>query len=289
MSFSPDKFSVPVSKQKNASGVEPRVMQPPDPYITIYKLEVRPSDQERPYHKIEKAQNLVPSDGYCPQDIPIPQPVTWNSSSSSSSRQSSVIYSIVQGQKQEGLPQINNGSNLQLLATVTDPRTPKSPLPGTPDSSLDTDLRPLLLDAVRDADGKLRFIPQLFGSEDEAQRTPFLSDNKCCETWLPNSDDSGCDDSTLNTPTQPYLNNHYCPSEPQGGGDTFISGYKQNWMPENLIQPDSECGDTMVHYPRAWSGLKQAEEDEEDEALAEEEMRMTSENLLSSWMVQVQD
>lgn len=249
-------------------------------------MEVRPSDEETPYPKVEKAQNLDPSGGYCPQDIPIEQPVTWNSSSSS--RQSSVIYSIVETPKQEWHPQVV-GNKLPLFASVTDRRDSKSPLPGTPDSSLEMDLQPLLVDAVRDANGELRLTLQLFGSEDEAQRAPLLSDNKCCGTWLPNSDDSGCDDSTADTPTQPYLNNRYCPSEPQGGGGTLISGYKHNWMPENLTHPESECGDTMVHYPRAWSGHKQAEGDEEDKALAEEGMCMTSEILLSRWMVQVQD
>lgn len=268
------------------SGVEPRVMKPPDPNIPIYKLEVRPSDEKRPYQKIEKAQNLVPSDGYCPQDIPTHQPVTWNSSSS---RQSSVIYSTVEGPKQEWLPQIDGGNKFPLFATLTDRRDPKLPPPESPDSSLDTDLQPLLVNAVRDANGELRFTLQLFGSDDEVQRAPFLSDNKCCGTWLLNSDDSGCDDSTLNVPTQPYLNSHYSPYMPQGGGNTPISGYKQNWMPENLNQPVSECGDTRAHYPRVWSGLKQVVDDEEDKALAEGEMCMTSEILLSSWMVQVQD
>lgn len=258
-------------------------MQPPDTNIAIYKLEVRPSDEGKLYQKIKKAQNLDPPDGYCPQDIPIHHPVTWNSSGSSS-RQSSVIYSIVEGSKQEWPPQID-GNNLRSFTTVTDQWGPKSPLPGTPDSSL----QPLVLDAVRDADGKLLLTLHLFGDEDEAQRMPFLSNSECCETRLPNSDDSGCDDSTLNTPTQPYLNSHYCPSGPQGVGNTNISNYKQSWMPENFIQPESECGATRVHYPRDRSGLKQAEDDEEDEALVEENKCMTSEILLSSWMVQVQD
>lgn len=265
-------------------------MQPPDTNIAIYKLEVRPSDEGKLYQKIEKAQNLDPQDGYCPQDIPIHQPLTWNSSGSSS-RQSSVIYSIVEGPKHEWLPQID-GNNLRSFTTETDQWGPKSPLPGTPDSSLDTDPQPLVLDAFRDANGTLRLTLQLFGDEEEAQRMPFLStttsDNECCETWLPNSDEC-CDDSTLDTPTQPYLNSHYCPSGPQGVGNTIVSDYKQSWRPENFIQPESECGATQVHSPWDWSGLKQVEDDEEDKALVEENKYMTSEILLSSWMVQVQD
>lgn len=244
-------------------------MELPDCNLTIYNLEVKPSDEIRPYQKI-------PPDLYRPQDIP------------NTSSQSSVIYGTVGSQRQEGLLQID-GNSILLFTAVTDQQGSKPSLAPTLDTSPDTDLRPLLLNTVRDADGKLRLTIQLCGSEDEEQKTPFLSDSSGCRTWLPDSDDSGCDGSTPSTPTQPSLNSHYCPPQPQLGGDTLISGYKQNWMPENLIQPEGECGGPRVHYPRAWSGLKQAKDNEEDQALTEKDMCMRSENPLSSWMVQVQD
>lgn len=265
-------------------------MQPPDRNLTICKVDVRPPDEERPYRKIEKARNPPPSDGYCPQDVPSHQPGTSNSGSgSSSSRQSSVIYSTVDVQKQEAFQQ-TDGSNLPLLPSVTDGAGPKSPCPNTFDSSPDTHPWTLLVDATRDGNGKL--ILMEFGSEGEAQRRPLLRDLECCGTdWtrVPSSDDSDCDDSAVNTPTQPYCNNHYRPPGPQGDGDVLTSGYRPNCIPANFIQPKCGFKDTGMPYSQTWSGLKQAGDDEEDEAQAGEEVCSPSEIPLSLWMVQVQD
>ncbi|XP_022620114.1 uncharacterized protein LOC111235828 isoform X2 [Seriola dumerili] len=123
---------------------------------------------------------------------------------------------------------------------------------------------PLLLHTVRDTNGQL-MLPsltlQLESSTDDIvsslnpERKPLLSDlidyNKegptlaslqsfdSSELWS----DSGCDDSTENTPTQTYSNAHYFPSQPvvnyfqqqcqntPSSDAIFESGYKQNWIP----------------------------------------------------------
>lgn len=94
-------------------------------------------------------------------------------------------------------------------------------------------------------------------------RKPLLSDLVNFNTEAPflaslqNSDssewsDSGCDDSSINTPTQQFCNIHYFPSQPvspysqqqcqitQCSDIIFESGYKQNWMPEILLQNASK-------------------------------------------------
>lgn len=59
--------------------------------------------------------------------------------------------------------------------------------------------------------------------------------------------DSGCDDSTITTPTHPYCNTHYSPSQPPefhqstiSGESICESGYKRNWMPPIF------CGDVHI-------------------------------------------
>uniref|UniRef100_A0A3B4WPV9 Uncharacterized LOC111661624 n=1 Tax=Seriola lalandi dorsalis TaxID=1841481 RepID=A0A3B4WPV9_SERLL len=123
---------------------------------------------------------------------------------------------------------------------------------------------PLLLHTVRDTNGQL-MLPsltlQLESSRDDIVsslipgRKPLLSDLidykkegptlaslqsfDSSELWS----DSGCDDSTENTPTQMYSNTHCFPSQPvvryfqqqcqntPSSDAIFESGYKQNWIP----------------------------------------------------------
>lgn len=246
-------------------------MQPQDPNLTICKVVVGPPAEERPDQEIQQLPN--PSDGYCPQDVPSHQPATC------SSRQSSIIYSLVGVQK-------HGGSKL-LLPRVTDGTDRKSPQPDTFDSGPDTAPWTLLVDTMRDTNGKL--ILMEFGTAGEQRRPPLPSCLGMDWTRVSSSDDSGCDDSTENTPTQPYCNNHYRPSGPQGGGDAIASGYRPNCIPANFNQPNCGFEDTRTPYSRTWSGFKQAEDDEEDEALAGEEVCSSSEIPLCHWVVQVQD
>ncbi|TDH11421.1 hypothetical protein EPR50_G00061440 [Perca flavescens] len=123
--------------------------------------------------------------------------------------------------------------------------------------------RPLLLQTVRDTKGQLvlPLLPfQLQSSTDDTvsllnpERKLLLSDlidsNKDGPSLasLQSFDssewsDSGCEDSAVQSPTQPYSNNHYFQTQPVApyfhqecqntppDNAIFESGYKQNWMP----------------------------------------------------------
>ncbi|XP_076593888.1 interferon lambda receptor 1 [Chaetodon auriga] len=132
-------------------------------------------------------------------------------------------------------------------------------------------VKPLLLHTVHDTNGQLllpSLIFQLQSSTGDTQRKPLLSDLMDSKRDGPSLaslqsfdgsewSDSGCDDSTLNTPTQPYCNTHYFPSQRAGPdiqqgclntqcSDALCeSGYKQNWMPAMLL--DTACKDSFEH------------------------------------------
>ena len=185
------------------------------------------------------------------------------------------------------------------------------PLP-VPDSCDSNQARPLLLHTRRDSNGQL-MLPllnfQLQSGTGDTERKPLLSDLIDSKQEGPllaslqsfdgsEWSDSGCDDSTLNTPTQPYCNTHYFPPQPavpyvhQGcqntpcSDATFESGYKQNWMPEILLGTASKdsCEYRRTNYPCTWTGSKM--EQEEKDRAGEGRSRKT---LLGSWMVQIQE
>lgn len=280
--------------------------------------------------------------GYSPQDIPSQawgdgtgssvEAERPASNSRNTSGQSSVVYSSVAvhvPNQEEDVPQtaIKDTNNPPLFSRrdgwtngAMDPKlssheAPQLTLPVTFDSN-PADSTPLLLHAVRNSSGKLELPAltfQLLGNTEDWQRKPLLSDLINCKTEGPSlasvlspdgseGSDSGCDDSTLNSPVQPYCNGHYCPSGPvvpdfqQGrlitssSDDVLKSGYKQNWMPAGFLQSEHSCEHAAgTNYLRTWSGLKKDEEDEEDEALAGEELCSPSEILLGDWMVQIHE
>lgn len=283
--------------------------------------------------------------GYSPQDIPsqawqddtgssveADQPA---SNSRNTSGQWSVVYSSVAvhvPNQEEDVPQtaIKDTNNPPLYSRsdgwthggmspkLSSHEAPRLTLPVTFDSN-SADSTPLLLHAVRNSSGKLELPAltfQLLGNTEDWQRKPLLSDLINCKTEGPSlasmlspdgseESDSGCDDSTLNSPMQPYCNRHYCPSGPvvpdfqQGrlitssSDDVLQSGYKQNWMPANFLQSEHSREYTAgTNYPCTWSGLRkdeEDEEDEEDETLAGEELCSPSEILLGDWMVQIHE
>lgn len=280
--------------------------------------------------------------GYSPQDIPSQawgdgtgssvEAERPASNSRNTSGQSSVVYSSVAvhvPNQEEDVPQtaIKDPNNPPLFSRrdgwtngamgpkLSSHEAPQLTLPVTFDSN-PADSTPLLLHAVRNSSGKLELPAltfQLLGNTEDWQRKPLLSDLINCKTEGPSlasvlspdgseGSDSGCDDSTLNSPVQPYCNGHYCPSGPvvpdfqQGrlitssSDDVLKSGYKQNWMPASFLQSEHSCEHAAgTNYLRTWSGLKKDEEDEEDEALAGEELCSPSEILLGNWMVQIHE
>lgn len=325
-------------KQIVTSGAVPRVLPPQDKSLNISRMDVVPVPEKTLYATIQVKQHVpsVGEGGYSPQEIPSQawqggtgSSVEAASNSRNTSGQSSVVYSSVALHQEEDVPQTaiqdtNNPplfsrrdgwTNVGMSPKLSSHKAPQLTLPVTFDSN-PADSTPLLLHAVRNSSGKLELPAltfQLLGNTEDWQRKPLLSDLISCKTEGPSlasvlspdgseESDSGCDDSTLNSPTQPYCNGHYCTSGPvvpdfqQGrlitssSDDVLESGYKQNWMPANFLQSEHSCEYTArTNYPRTWSGLKKDEEDEEDEALAEGELCSPSEILLGDWMVQIHE
>ncbi|KAK5892004.1 hypothetical protein CesoFtcFv8_012428 [Champsocephalus esox] len=169
--------------------------------------------------------------------------------------------------------------------------------------------RPLQLQTVRDTNGQL-VLPSR-GTDDivsplNSERKPLLSDLIDSKTEQPSLarlqsfdssrwSDSGFDDGSVHTPTQPYCNTHFFPSQPvasyfpQGcqniSKDTMSeTGYKESWMPAiplGIATKDS-CEYRKTNYPWTRTGLKKEEED-----MGEEEVSRPI--LLGGWGLQVQE
>lgn len=254
------------------------------------------------------------------------------------SAQSSEIYSVVavhvpaekNKDDQQDTSEDKEASTLPLSSSGEswdkDRTSPKLTSHGVPpllnqddrESSL---AQPLLLNTVRDSKGQLMLPSLTFQLQSSAgdavsplnsERKPLLSDLIDSKREGPSLaslqsidssewSDSGCDDSTVNTPTQPYCNSHYFPSQPvnpdfqMGCQNTsssdaiFDSGYKQNWMPAILCGTASEdsCEYRRTNYPWTWTAPKKDEEGEEDEYRGgEERLRKIH---LEGWVVQIQE
>ncbi|XP_078108510.1 interferon lambda receptor 1 [Sander vitreus] len=175
--------------------------------------------------------------------------------------------------------------------------------------------RPLLLQTVRYTNGQLvlPLLPfQLQSSTDDTvsalipERKPLLSDlidskkdgpSLASLQSLDSSEwsDSGCDDSAVQSPTQPYSNNHYFQTQPVApyfhqecqntppDNAIFESGYKQNWMPGSK----DSCEYRKTNYPWTWTEPKKEESGEKDEDRGGEERPRVI--LLGGWMVQIQE
>ncbi|KAI4811455.1 hypothetical protein KUCAC02_014364 [Chaenocephalus aceratus] len=175
--------------------------------------------------------------------------------------------------------------------------------------------RPLQLQTVRDTNGQLVLPSLMFqlqsGTDDivsplNSERKPLLSDLIDSKTEQPSLarlqsfdssrwSDSGFDDGSVHTPTQPYCNTHFFPSQPvasyfpQGcqniSKDTMSeTGYKESWMPAiplGIVTKDS-CEYRKTNYPWTRTGLKKEEED-----MGEEEVFRPI--LLGGWGLQVQE
>ncbi|XP_018555580.1 interferon lambda receptor 1 [Lates calcarifer] len=179
---------------------------------------------------------------------------------------------------------------------------------------------PLLLHTVRDPNGQL-VLPSLTllqrntgdtVSPLNPERKPLLTDLIDSKNEGPSLvslrsfdssewSDSGCDDSTVNTPTQPYCHTHYNPSQPVVSGyhrqcqdtptsdATFDSGYKRNWMPAVFHEAASKysCEYRRTNYPWTWTVPKEEEESEGDEDRGREDR--STQFLLGGWMLQIQE
>lgn len=316
----------------------PRVLESLDGNLHISKPEFNTQSERTVYATIQVKSNVtsVGTGGYSPQDIPCP---TWLDSGESgegtgarsrtpdpvdTSAQSSEIYSVVAVH----VPAEDNGDNQHgIIKNTLSPSGEKwdkckmSPeltthavasLPDE-DSCEGSAALPLLLHTVRDSNGQL-MLPsldfKLQNSTGDRERKPLLSDlidsNKegpslaslqsfDSSEWS----DSGCDDSTLNTPIHPYCNTSYSPSQPvvpylqhgcqstPFGNATSESGYKQNWMPEiHLGIPSKDsCGYRRTDNQWTWTDSHTEEDAEGDDGQGQKER--SREILLGSWGIQI--
>ncbi|XP_041650200.1 uncharacterized protein LOC121514168 [Cheilinus undulatus] len=321
-----------------SSHTDPRVLKPLDGNLHISKPEFNTQSERTVYATIQVKPKVpsVGTGGYSPQDIPCP---TWLDSAESSegtgarsptpdpvdtSAQSSEIYSVVAVH----VPAEENEDNQHgIIKNTLSPSGEKwdkckmspeltthvvAPLPDE-DSCEGSAAMPLLLHTVRDSNGQL-MLPsldfKLQSSTGGRERRPLLSDlidsNKegpslaslqsfDSSEWS----DSGCDDSTLNTPIHPYCNTNYSPSQPvvpylqhgcqsmPFGNATSESGYKQNWMPEiplGIPSKDS-CEYRRTENLWTWKDSHTEEDAEGDDGQGQKER--SREIPLESWGIQI--
>ncbi|KAI3361242.1 hypothetical protein L3Q82_013438, partial [Scortum barcoo] len=281
--------------------------------LNISKLEVCPKNDQTVYAAIQVKPNepSVRAEGYSPQDIPC---LGWQDSTGSSvgtgatnseatSAQSSENYSAVvvhvpleeNPDIQQATTEDRETSNPQMPSSregwdkggMSPNLTSKRVQPVIhPDAYESSATRPLIVPTVRGLDGQL-ILPS-FSSEkklhlsdliDSKREGPSLASLQSFDgsEWS----DSGCDESIVNTPTQPYCNTHYFPSQPAipdftPSSDAVLdSGYKQNWLPAILHGTKSKdsCEYRRTNYPWNWTAPapKEEEEVEEEEEGAQEE------------------
>ncbi|CAJ1062753.1 interferon lambda receptor 1 [Xyrichtys novacula] len=313
------------------SNFPPVVLDIPDGNIAISKPEFNTQGEKTVYATIQVKPNL-PLDnkvGYSPQDISFQ---SWQGSAESSvstgtqtpvpnprdtSNHSSEIYSCVAVHVPA---EDNNDDSVSGESWGKDEISPELTMNGVlPSPGLDPleskAAMPLLLHTVRDSNGQL-MLPsltlQLQSNEGDRERKPLLSDLIDSNTEGPllvslhsfdssEWSDSGCDDSTVNTPTYPYCNTDNSPSQPvvpylQHGcqsapsNDAILaSGYKQNWTPAVFpgIPFKDSCEYRKTNKPWTWTSNKTEEEKEEyDEPEREGDCRGI---LLGGWGLQIED
>ncbi|XP_076016984.1 interferon lambda receptor 1 isoform X2 [Genypterus blacodes] len=327
--------SAPISLVATFS-IPPSVSQPPDKNICISKAEFCSQTDQTVYSTI-RVKPSVPSvtlGGYSPQDtVPAP-PGGFHSSNgahSSASCQDTSMQSLAsyaqvhipadeEDNFQQDADEESDGVDLSLPPVPGqsrwdqgDTKLASYSAPQLPDLNCNK-AGPLLLNTVRDPNGQL-MLPTLFIELQNSTVSPSDQEGKSLLSDLmdprkgPPSlsslhsledsgwSDSGCDQSTGNTPTQLYCNSHFSSTQPLlpsfhvGSGstgstdETLGPGYKQNWMPAIYFgkAPGNslEHGRTNPHW--TWTDPKKQEE-------AEEETEVTaSHNLLGGWMVHIQE
>ncbi|XP_074539392.1 interferon lambda receptor 1 [Halichoeres trimaculatus] len=284
--------------------------------------------------QVKPNQPTVGTGGYSPQDIvwqeSIESPVSSGAQSRTSnpvdtSRQSSETYGVVAVHvpaeedtddqqdttrdesfllSSSGGREANSGMSQELNTRVVVPRLPAL----NPYERKAT--VPLLLHTVRDPNGQL-MLPsltlELQSNKGEGEIKPLLSDIIDCSEEGPSLaslrsfdssewSDSGCDDSTVNTPTHPYCNTNYSPTQPvvpyvqQESHDAISeTGYKTNWMPAVLqgISFKDSCGYVRTNSQCTWSSsITEEDEEERDEQGREDRSR---EILLGGWGLKIQE
>lgn len=309
-----------------------------DKNLVISKPEFNTSQGEKTVYatiQVKPNPSTASAGGYSPQDI------LWHGSFESSvgssaqsctsnpvdtSRQPSESYGAVvvhvpaeenpdgeQDTTKDGSFRFFSGGESMVKGGMN-PEHKVPPLPALDPESEAT--KPLLLRTVRDPNGQL-VLPslalELQSNTGERERNPLLSDIMDCSREGPSLaslrsfdssewSDSGCDDSTVNTPTHPYCNTNYSPSQPvvaylqqecqstpSRNDAIFETGCKGNGMPAVLqgISSKDRSGHVRTNSQCTWSSSITEEEDgEKDENGQEDGSR---EILLGGWGLKIQE
>lgn len=246
-----------------------KILQSPDEKLRVNEAQVCTTKTVYATILVKPQMSSIGNGGYSPQDI-ILQACTGSSVGTNedsqildpldTSAQSSDIYGAV-------VVHVPDGKNEDVQqATTNDQKRNNPSLSFSRETwdkggisptlvtvhDLDSTTKPLMLHTVRNPNGQLTLSSLEFEFQSDTgdevsllsfERKPLLcdlTDNKTEGPSLDTSDwsDSGCDDSTINTPTiyspsqanfhQECLNSPSCDI-------TFESGYKQNWMSEMLL------------------------------------------------------
>ncbi|XP_026173047.1 interferon lambda receptor 1 [Mastacembelus armatus] len=281
------KNSMPHSLVTGHSDTRRKVLQSPDGKLIISKPVVCTPSNQTIYTTIQPKVPTPWIGGYSPQDIPCqawqdiigsfvdiaahsPTLTPQDASAQSSEIYSAVAVHVPTEENEQQCTTAERGNSNLTLTSRGEAWDGPSPIlisrevpPSHDLKSFEGNLsRPLQLHTMRKTNGELVLSsldfqvqsstgdtperkPLLLDLIDSQKEGPLLASLQSCDSseWS----DSGCDDNTVNTPTQPYCNTDYSPTQPvvtylrQGcqntpssGGIMFDSGYKQNWMPEFL-------------------------------------------------------
>ncbi|XP_037309435.2 interferon lambda receptor 1 [Pungitius pungitius] len=319
--------SIPMilSKQEISPSTPPEVMEPLDWNIKIFKVEIC-IETEKTVETMTQAKTPARSAGYSPQDnlgqnwqdgtVGTGERSRTSGPEDTSAHSSETYGVVVQEPNKNGRVGTGHAPTLERW----DPRpTPyrKQALPHEePDEEPDEDNAAgrLCLHTVLGTKGQLvLLLPQLQSSSAgdrgtplSPERKPLLSDLKDSGPSLASINsfdgseftDSGCDDSTVTTPTHPYCNGHYPPSQPdapyvQQGWTNASSGDAAqrdtpNCFPALLLETQSKdvCGYRTTGCPRTCAGPKKEEGGGKEE---ESEVEETKPILLGGWVVHIAD
>ncbi|XP_028325462.1 interferon lambda receptor 1 [Gouania willdenowi] len=310
------------------------ILRFPDNNLVISKLVISESEKtvyaKILVNPISSSPGVVP---YSPQEIPRPSwqdmvgsssptPDAGNKSSQFSEIYSSVAHNVPDEEKDEEVEQVeedmetnhtpvavsdesldDNSRSLkptsQHVSTVPD----RSTVENNPDNQI-------ILHTFRDTEGNLVFPSLGFESHGRtgdaessltAERKPLSSEHLnsnggplFASSKSSECSDSGCDDSTFNTPTDLFCNTNYFPAtvyspsmhlEPQSrllGNGSLGTDYKPNWTLSVHHDPAE-----ALNYPFAWNGDRMEDEVRGHEGNMEEED--VTEILLGNWKLQVQE
>lgn len=297
-----------------------------DSSIIISKVMVSLPNDQTPYAAIQfkPKEPAVKSGDYSPQDIP------WQGSRESFgtnlfhptlngldvSGQSSDTYGAVAAQMPAEEAEDRETCTVSLV-TGRDSRgengnSPQSMSPSdapTPhlDESDGNPAAPLLLSTVRDDNGQLVLpslasllqcstgdaLSPLLSDIDGKKPGPSLSTVQSFDhsEWS----DSGCDDSSVTTPTLEFCNTHYAAAQPtvshyspqQSLNTESNTGYKQNWMPEILHGGGDDHSFENSKINNHWTWTEPGKQDHEENTDRGE--TQSTQIPLENWMVQIHD